>query len=88
MLLHLYSTLLGTITEITENSCVTREAMYIKRNPQALSCNHFCSGKAMSVTRRECVCVCVSVGILQAIRMHHIVICILFRTTAFVHMNS
>ena len=58
--------------------------MYLQSNTQAHSCNHFCSGKTTRVTHRECV----FVGILRAIRMHHIVICILFRSTAFFQMIS
>jgi hypothetical protein len=37
------------------------------------SCNHCCSGKAVSITYSECVFV--DLGIHHAIHMHHIVIC-------------
>ena len=30
--------------------------MYVKRNTEAPSCNHCCSGKATSITYCECVC--------------------------------
>jgi hypothetical protein len=32
-----------------------REAMYVRRNIEARSCNHCCGGKAMSITYSECV---------------------------------
>jgi len=32
----------------------TRQAIYIYRNIEAHSCNHSCSGKAMSITYSEC----------------------------------
>jgi hypothetical protein len=35
---------------------LTRQAMHIKRNIEARSHNHFCSGKAISITYSECVC--------------------------------
>jgi hypothetical protein len=49
--------------------------MYYKRNTEARSCNHSCSGKAMSITQTVCVCVCVFValGIQHAMRKRHIV---------------
>ena len=36
----------------------TTLAMYVKRNTGARSCNHSCSGKTMSITQPECVCIC------------------------------
>jgi len=39
----------------------TRQIMYVQRNIEVRSCNHCCSGKAVSITQRECVCVCVCV---------------------------
>jgi hypothetical protein len=33
---------------------ITRQAMYVKRNVEEHSCNHCCSGKAMSITQPEC----------------------------------
>ena len=33
---------------------VTRQAMYVKRNIEARSCNHCCSGKEIRIKYREC----------------------------------
>jgi hypothetical protein len=38
--------------------CFTREATYVWRNSEVLSCKHCCSGKAISFTHSVCVCVC------------------------------
>jgi hypothetical protein len=35
--------------------------MYIQRNIEVHSCNHCCSGKAISVKCHECVCILASV---------------------------
>jgi len=35
----------------------TRQAIYVQRNTEARSCYHGCSGKAMSITYSECLCV-------------------------------
>jgi hypothetical protein len=32
--------------------------MYVQRDIEARACNRCCSGKGMSVTQPECVCVC------------------------------
>jgi len=56
--------------------------MYLCCNTQVRSCNNFCSGKAIIITQSESV----FAGILQAIRMRHIVICILFLSTAFFYI--
>ena len=36
----------------------TRQAMFVKRNIEERSCDHCCSGKAISITYSVCVCVC------------------------------
>jgi len=58
--------------------------MYVQRNIQAHSCNHCCSGKAMSIT--QTVCAFVSFGIQQALSMRHIIIYGLPRSTTFFHI--
>jgi len=50
------------------------------------SCNHCCIGKAISITYSECVSV--ALGIQHAMRMRHIVICDLPRSTVFFHIIS
>jgi hypothetical protein len=54
---------------------LTRQGMYVQRNTVARSHNQCYSGRAMSVTYSECVLV--ALGIRLAMRMHHIVICVL-----------
>ena len=54
---------------------ITRIAMYLQRNIKVRSCNHYCGGKAISITYYECVLV--TPGIQDAMRMRHIVICAL-----------
>jgi hypothetical protein len=49
--------------------------MYLWRNTEARSCNRCSSGKAMNIT--QTVYVFVALGIQQAMRMLHIVICAL-----------
>ena len=56
--------------------------MCIQRNIEALSRNHFCCGKAVSVKHCECVCVCVHVCVCgslalvigRAKRMHRLML--------------
>jgi len=45
--------------------------MYVQRNIEARSCNHCCSGKAMSITYSECVFV--ALGIQYAKPMRRII---------------
>jgi hypothetical protein len=50
----------------------TRQAMYISRTVEALSCNHCCSGKTISIAYSQCVFI--ALGIQNAMRMRYIVI--------------
>jgi len=63
-----------------------RQTTYDSPNTQTRSRNHCCSGKAISVTYSECVFV--DIGIQQAMRMCHIVMCGLFGSTIFFHIIS
>ena len=58
--------------------------MYLERNIEERSCNHCCSGKAISITYTECVFV--ALGIQHAMHMRHILICGLPRSTKFFHI--
>ena len=58
--------------------------MYIKRNIEARLCNHYCSGKTVSIRYSECVFV--ALGTHHAMRMRHIAICGQPRSTIFFHI--
>ena len=60
--------------------------MYVKRNTEALSCNHCCSGKAISIIYSECMFV--SLVIQHEMCMHHIVISGQSDSTLFFHIIS
>jgi len=64
----------------------TRQAMCVSHNVEAGSCKQCYSGEAMSTTYSECVSV--ALGIQHAMRMRHIVICALPRSTIFFHIIS
>jgi len=51
---------------------LTRQVMYVKRYIEACSCNHYCSGQAMSITYSEYVFV--ALGIQHAMHMRYMVI--------------
>jgi hypothetical protein len=58
-----------------------------KRNNEALSCNHCCHGKAISIT--YCECVSVALVIQHAKRMRRIILsCGLSGCTIFLHIIS
>jgi len=57
--------------------------MEVKRNNEARSCNHCCSGKAVSTAYSECVFV--ALGIQHVMRMRHTATCGLPRSTIFEH---
>jgi hypothetical protein len=62
------------------------QAMYVRRNVKERSCTHCCSRKAVTITQP--VCVFVALGIQHAMRMRHIVLCGLPRSTTSFHIIS
>jgi len=60
--------------------------MHAYRNTVARSCNHRCSGKAISITYSECGFI--ALGTQPAMRMRHILICGLASSTIFSHIIS
>ena len=59
----------------------TRQAMYVLRSIEMRSFKHSCSGKAISITHADCMFV--ALGIHNAMRMSHTVICGLSRSKIF-----
>ena len=55
--------------------------MYVERETEVRSCDHCCSGKAISITYSECVFV--ALGIQHEKRTCHIVICALSGSTIY-----
>jgi hypothetical protein len=55
--------------------------MYVQRNTEALSCDHCCRGKAISITYSDYVYL--ALGIHHAMRIRHIVTCGLPGSTVF-----
>jgi hypothetical protein len=58
--------------------------MYVQLSIESLSCNHCCSGTAISITYSEVVFVALVIH--YAVRMHHFVICGLLHSTIFFHI--
>jgi len=58
----------------------------LKLNIDARSCNHFCSEKSLSTTYSECVFV--ALVILHGKLTYYIDVCVLPRSTIFVHIIS
>jgi len=63
-----------------------RQALYVWRNGEARSHNHFCRGKAVSIKYFECVSL--ALGIQRPMHMRHVVICGVPSSTIFFHLIS
>ena len=64
----------------------TRQAKYVHRNTETRKGNHYCTGKATSITYSECVFA--ALGTQHEMRMRHIVIGGLFVSTLLFHIFS
>jgi len=62
-----------------------RQCKY-KRNVKARLCNHYCSGKTISIIYS--LSLCVTLGIQHAMRLRHIVICCLTGSKIFFNIIS
>ena len=60
--------------------------MYVQCNIELRSCNHCCGGKAIRIRYSEWAFV--ALGVQQAMRMRHILICGLPRSTNVFHIIS
>ena len=60
--------------------------MYVQRNIEARPCNHCCSAEVINNTC--CECMCVALVTQHAMRMRHIGIYGMPRSTAFFHIIS
>ena len=80
MIINLLKMCLFIILQWTVNN-QTVTLLYLRHNIQARSCNRCCSGKGITVTYS--VFVFVALDIQHAMRMRHIVICDLPRSTTF-----
>jgi hypothetical protein len=60
--------------------------MYYNETIEALTCNYFCGGKAVSIPQPECLFAAVSIQ--HAMNMSHVVICGLTRSKTFFHIIS
>ena len=75
--------------EIIVGLCCEKQAietMYVKRDIEELSCNHYCRGKAVSITYSECVFV--TLDIQHKMDMRHFVISGLSGCTIILHVIS
>jgi hypothetical protein len=65
---------------------LNKRANVVQSNIEAPSCNHYCSGKAMSIIYSECVFV--ALFIQHAMSKRHTVVCGLSGPTNFFHIFS